>query len=82
MVVCGCALAQPQLRRRPERFPEFLPQAQHQDGEYKQFQQSSKQFQPPQSTPSAQVLDRVRPTPIPIIRFDKQQSIDGSYKAR
>uniref|UniRef100_A0A023F7I5 Putative insect cuticle protein n=1 Tax=Triatoma infestans TaxID=30076 RepID=A0A023F7I5_TRIIF len=80
LAVCGYALAQ--QRRRPEHFPEFRPQPQQQESDYNQFQQQQpRQFHPPEPTASSQVLDRVRPTPIPIIRFDKQQAIDGSYKA-
>lgn len=67
-LMVGSCLALPQ-RRVP-----------NEQGDYQQQLTNQDQFQPP-APPQYQEQKRESTTFIPIIRFDKEQGEDGSYKA-
>jgi hypothetical protein len=72
----GAGLAQGPPPRRPDQYEddqEFQPKPQQRQPQQQQQQQQQYQEQRPRSHEST--------TFIPIIRFDKEQGNDGSYKA-
>lgn len=58
-----------------------LPQRRPAEQDYQQGPPSQDQYQPPASQQQYQDQRRESTTFIPIIRFDKEQGEDGSYKA-
>lgn len=83
LLMVSTCMALPQRRPpEPQEYPQqTILEQQQQRHSQEQYQRQSFQAAQPQQYDSKEPRNRETTTYIPIIRFDKEQGQDGSYKA-